>query len=112
MRPALSTLALLALLEVAACGDPSFDRAKWAQGRDVYDADSPRQGMVGDVERAGVVAGAARARVRELLGQPDATDGNTDTYFLGRAAYAPDDRTLVITYDDRGVVVSVTVADT
>jgi hypothetical protein len=106
----LLTLALFPLLCLAACGEPAFDKARWASGRGVYDADSPRQGMVKDVERAGVVAGAARAHVRELLGAPDATERNKDTYFLGRTAYAPDYHTLVITYDERDVVVSVVVA--
>lgn len=82
----------------------AFDKAGWAAERGNYDRDSRRGAMVGQLDEAGVKAGATRDTVRALLGEPDSTGPATDIYFLGRSATGPSYETYRIEYGMNGLV--------
>lgn len=98
-----------AVLMLIGCAQPEFDRAKWADARGADPVANPRGAMVEDAERAGLRPGASRATVRELLGLPDASDAAADVYDLGIAPFYHDDQSLVVEYNNQGVVVVVRV---
>ena len=95
---------LMAVALSMGCADREFDAERWRQGRGVFDDDNPRREMLDDIDRAGIDVGTARERVRALLGAPDAMVDGAEIYFLGRAAYAPEQHQLVILYDAAGIV--------
>jgi hypothetical protein len=107
-------MAFALLASLCACGSfaVSFDREKWASGKDNFEGKNPRIYMVTDAEEAGVKIGAKRATVRELLGEADATDSTGDIWYLGRSTVAPDYETLEILYDEKDIVKSVRIKST
>lgn len=80
-----------------------FDQKRWQAERGNATGKNARSAMVADLDDAGIMVGAPRATVASVLGPPDGTGPDGDTYFLGRGAYAPDFETLSIRYgaDDR-----------
>ena len=104
MRLARRSALVLAFALAMGCADPSFDVERWRQGEGVFDDENPRREMLDDIDRAGIVVGAGRERVRALLGVPDAITDGAEIYFLGRAAYAPEQHQLVIQYNAAGIV--------
>lgn len=93
-----------ALVFMSGCADPAFDVERWRQGEGVFDDENPRREMLDNIDRAGIEVGAARDRVRALLGVPDAIVDGAEIYFLGRADYAPEQHQLEIRYDAAGLV--------
>ena len=81
-----------------------FDRGAWAAERGNMEGESRRAGMVAGLEAAGLKAGASRASVRELLGEPDMQNATQDRYYLGRAGFGIDLEQLRIDYDADGRV--------
>ncbi len=102
---AMRIILAIPLLLLGACG--GFDKASWASGKGNYEGKNPRIAMVNDAQDAGVKVGATRNQVRALLGEPDASGPNGDTWYLGRSSYAPDYQTFIVSYDDKGVVIKV-----
>jgi len=90
MRWTKGTLMLSALVLMSGCVDQAFDVVRWRQGEGVFDAENPRREMLDNIDRAGIGVGAARERVRALLGVPDAIVDGAEIYFLRRAVYAPE----------------------
>jgi hypothetical protein len=79
----------------------SFDAGVWkAQREEDFDADNPRAGMVGELQREHLVEGTPRDRVRDLLGPPESVRGDSDLYELGRSATGVDYEQLAIVYED------------
>lgn len=81
-------------------GADVFDRRTWDKGRGIYDGENPRIGLTEAAKHAGVVVGARREVIRDILGEPDRAWDDADTWFLGRDLWAPATRTLVIDYVD------------
>ncbi|WP_294252606.1 hypothetical protein [uncultured Sphingomonas sp.] len=98
---ALGTIVALAL---AGCGGAQmqFDKSAWAAERGNYDGENRRGAMVSQLGGAGVVAGASREAVRELLGEPDSSGPSADIYYLGRSATGPSFEIYRIEYDAAG----------
>lgn len=96
---------LAVVLFASGCGGPatSFDKADWAAEQGNYDGTSRRGAMVGALDEGGIVVGAPRSTVRNLLGEPDSTGSRADIYFLGRSATGPGFEAFRIDYgsDDR-----------
>ena len=99
---------LLAALAVVGCGGDvaEFDKQAWAAERGNYDGVNRRGELVTGLEAAGVRPGARREQVRMLLGEPDGTGPDADTYFLGRTKYGIEYETYTIHYSPAGVVTS------
>lgn len=85
----------------------TFDSASWRKERGNATGESARSAMAASLDGAGVVVGATREKVRDLLGPPDGSDKDGDLYFLGRSDLAPDYETLTIRYGPEGRVVAV-----
>lgn len=85
----------------------TFDSARWRTERGNATGENVRSEMAGSLGGAGVVSGATRKAVRELLGPPDGDDPEGDLYFLGRSRTAPDYETLTIHYGPDGRVVAI-----
>jgi outer membrane protein assembly factor BamE (lipoprotein component of BamABCDE complex) len=85
-------MAFALLASLSACGNSTvtFDKEKWASGKDNFEGKNPRIYMVSDAEAAGVKVGAKRAAVRDLLGEPDGTGPLGDSWYLGQSTVAPD----------------------
>jgi hypothetical protein len=78
----------------------SFDAGVWkAQREEDFDADNPRAGMVGELQREHLVEGTPRERVHDLLGPPESVRGDSDLYELGRSATGVDYEQLAIVYE-------------
>jgi hypothetical protein len=112
-RPGLVGAAGLALL-LAGCAQPEFDRAKWQSGRGDMTRENPRGPMRSEFERYGIVIGATRAHIRDLLGPSDDGDGQVDpngnpmdTYSLGFPPFRMDSESLYIRYDRNARVVAI-----
>ncbi|WP_425257821.1 hypothetical protein ACPOLB_20160 [Rubrivivax sp. RP6-9] len=102
-------VALLAALPATGCGDAvtdtgEFDRQRWAAGHGQYDAPNPRAGMVAALRERHLRVGMPRADVRALLGIPDASAPQRDTWFLGRSGVGPSIETWVVEYGPDGQV--------
>lgn len=82
----------------------AFDKAGWAAERGNYERESRRGAMVAGLDEAGIVAGAPRATVRALLGDPDSTGPAADIWFLGRSTTGPTFETYRVDYDTAGRV--------
>lgn len=109
-----STIVVGMALMLAAVGCDQhlgFDRARWEEGRGKIGDRNPRAEMVDEAVAAGLRPGAARERVRELLGAPDAEDSGGDLYYLGRQRWAPELHSLHIYYDEQGVVTLIEVRE-
>jgi hypothetical protein len=105
----LAVLALLGGLALARDGrDMGFDAEEWrAQGErgpDAFADENPRGGMAGELMREHLVAGADRDDIRELLGPPQFSQGETDVYELGRATFGVSYEQLAVEYEDGELV--------
>lgn len=81
-----------------------FDQAAWIAERGNIDGENRRAGMVPGLKDVGIIPGATRATIRELLGDPDTEAPANDVYYLGRAEYGVDLEQLRIRYDAEGRV--------
>jgi outer membrane protein assembly factor BamE (lipoprotein component of BamABCDE complex) len=99
-------LIAFALLVSLSAGS-GFDREEWASGKRNYSGKNPRTEMVSDAKAAGVEIGAARAQVRDLLGAPDSSNTEVDTWYLGQSTYAPDYITLDVYYNEKAIVTKI-----
>jgi outer membrane protein assembly factor BamE (lipoprotein component of BamABCDE complex) len=108
------TTAFALLVFLSSCGSASmnFDKEKWASGRGNFEGKNPRGLMVSDAEEAGVKVGATRASIRALLGAPDSTGPESDTWYLGRNVYGLDYENLKIKYDKNEIATEVRVLQT
>jgi outer membrane protein assembly factor BamE (lipoprotein component of BamABCDE complex) len=113
-RFVLALLGATVFIALSACGgaDLSFDKEKWASGRGNFEGKNPRGLMVSDAEEAGVKVGATRASIRALLGAPDSTGPESDTWYLGRNVYGLDYENLKIKYDKNEIATEVRVLQT
>ncbi len=101
--------ALLGALPATGCGDAvthtgDFDRQRWAAEQGKYDVANQRAGMVAALRERHLRAGMPRAEVRALLGTPDASGPQRDTWFLGRSGVGPSIETWVVDYGPDGQV--------
>lgn len=85
---------------------PHFDAETWKAQRGAAAGENQRGTMVDALEQA-IHVGMARNEVIALLGEPDATDADTqtDTYELGVSPVGIDEEVYQIAYRD-GVVAS------
>jgi hypothetical protein len=107
-------MAFALLASLSACGNSSvtFDKEKWASGKDNFEGKNPRIYMISDARSAGVKVGTKRAIVKDLLGEADASDETTDIWYLGQSTVAPDFETLEIIYDENQIVKTITIKST
>jgi len=84
----------------------NFDRAAWAAEKGNFEGVSRRGELVTQLDEAGIRPGSTRAQVRQLLGEPDGTGPDGDSYFLGRSQYGIDYESLHIAYSPQGIVTS------
>jgi hypothetical protein len=94
-------LFLLPIIVLTACEPAAFDRERWASGRGADASDNPRESMVCAAIAAGVVPGAKRDEIRELLGPPDGDFAENDIYDVGLEFTSPDEVILSIYYGDQ-----------
>jgi hypothetical protein len=99
--------ALLASLSACGSASVSFDKEKWASGKENLTAENPRGKMVSDAEEAGVKVGATRASIRVLLGEPDGKGPRGDSWALGFANYSMDPQNFVVDYDENDIAIKV-----
>lgn len=105
MKPWLPALACV-LFATGGCDvSNDFDAALWQAQRGSAALDNPRVGEVVALERQHMREGMPRARVIELLGEPDRRGPRSDHYKLGASPVGVDYETYVIEYNDQGQVV-------
>jgi hypothetical protein len=85
---------------IGACGAADgFDAQRWAAERGNLDRPSVRAGMVGELREKHLRPGMARSDVRRLLGEPDVSAEQTDTWYLGRSRVGPSFERWQVTFD-------------
>lgn len=95
-------------LGLSSCGgaNMAFDKAKWAAEKGNYSGDNARSGMITSLDKAGVVKGTTRDKVREILGMPDGFEGNHDNWYIGRSPAGPSFEIFTIIYDSNDIMMS------
>lgn len=76
----------------------TFDREAWRRAAGNRAGDSRRGGMVDAARAAGLVEGASRDAVLDLLGEPDERRPGIDRWYLGRSAFGPSFEALDVQY--------------
>ncbi len=85
--------------------DSKFDADAWKAQKGVKTSENRRAALVPALERE-LRVGMTRDEVRALLGEPDSTTDQSDTYRLGVAPLGIDPEFYRITYDAQGRVAS------
>jgi hypothetical protein len=95
-------------LGLSSCGgtNMAFDKAKWASEKGNYSGDNARSGMITSLDKAGIVKGAPRDKVREILGMPDGFEGNQDNWYIGRSPAGPSFEIFTVVYNSNDIMMS------
>jgi hypothetical protein len=93
---------------LSSCGgtNMAFDKAKWAAEKGNYSGDNARSGMITSLDKAGIVKGTSRDKIREILGTPDGFEGNQDNWYIGRSPAGPSFEIFTIVYSSNNVMMS------
>jgi hypothetical protein len=95
-------------LGLSSCGgtNMAFDKAKWAAEKGNYSGDNARSAMITSLDKAGVVKGTPRDKIREILGAPDGFEDRQDNWYIGRSPTGPSFEIFTIVYDGNNIMIS------
>jgi hypothetical protein len=82
-----------------AASTPGFDRDSWRREAGNQTGESRRGALLAGARAAGLVTGASRDSIHDLLGPPDSTRPGLDIWYLGRSSVGPSFESLHVRYD-------------
>lgn len=94
---------ILILLLITGCSnmnESGFDAEIWQSQKGSFKPDNPRGDMIEGLEKYYLKTGMERAKIHNILGEPDTINGQTDIYDIGVSPFGIDLETYQINYSN------------